>query len=132
MVSKVFLDINIVLDMLSPQRPNHKYHKKLLEKLSSCEVFISEDMISTIYYIAKEKRKVLDFFELVIQEWSIVPFGEKVIRESIRFARENDADLEDILQCFCAKEHGCEVLLTSDKKFVKCGIELQSYDEFVE
>ena len=130
-MNKVFLDTNIILDILSPSRPNHCYSERLLKKLANCEVYISEDMISTIYYVVKEKHKVLSFFELVLQEWHVVPFGENVIKKSLLFAKQQGVDLEDTMQCLCAKEYGCEVLLTNDKKFIDCGVELQNYDQFL-
>lgn len=130
-MNKIFLDTNIILDILSPKRPNHKYHKDLIQKLFEYEVFISEDMLSTIYYIVREKQQVLDFLSIILQEWNIVSFGEDVIKQAIKYVRQNGGDLEDALQCFCAKRYGCDILLTSDKKFVNCGIELLSYDEFL-
>ena len=35
------------------------------------------------YYIAKEKQRVLDFFNVILKEWDIVSFGKSVIIEAI-------------------------------------------------
>ncbi len=53
----IFLDINIVLDMLNPQRVNNKQAIKLWNMLivNKYTIMISEDMLSTIFYINKDK-----------------------------------------------------------------------------
>jgi predicted nucleic acid-binding protein len=43
----------------------------------------------------------------------------------------NSLDLEDILQCLCAKENGCDVLITNDKKFYDCDIKIMTIKEFL-
>ncbi len=51
--------------------------------------------------------------------------------ENSDFSIKNKTDLEDTLQCFCAKENNCNIFLTSDKKFIDCGIKIQNYKEFL-
>ena len=134
MANKIFLDTNIVLDLLESSRKNHQNALQLMRYLidNSWEIYISEDMLSTIYYVAKDKRTVLLFIEKVIlTDWNVLSFGKSVIKNATRFALEKDCDLEDALQCFCAKECGCGIFLTSDKKFIDCGIEILDYNGFL-
>lgn len=51
--SNIFLDTNIVLDIIDSSRVNHPLAKELwkLLVLNECKIMISEDMLSTIYYI---------------------------------------------------------------------------------
>ena len=58
-------------------------------------------------------------------------FFKNIIKNAIDLSLEKNLDLEDILQCFCAKENGCSLFLTSDKKFVDCGIKIVNYNEFL-
>lgn len=60
-----------------------------------------------------------------------MPFGKDVIEESIDFAIKNGSDLEDTLQCMCVKKQACDIFLTSDKKFVDCGITAMTYNQFL-
>jgi len=39
--------------------------------------------------------------------------------------------LEDTLQCLCAKENDCDMLITSDKHFYNCGMKIQTASEFL-
>ncbi|WP_197972050.1 type II toxin-antitoxin system VapC family toxin [Nitrosophilus labii] len=131
MKSKIFLDTNIVLDILIKKRLNHKYRKTLIDRLLDYEVYISEDMLSTFYYITKDKEKTLKFFQAVLNDWHIVPFGKNVIKSAIAYALKHNRDLEDTLQCFCAKENKCEIFLTNDKKFIDCGVKILDYEGFL-
>jgi predicted nucleic acid-binding protein len=40
-------------------------------------------------------------------------------------------DFEDVVQCLAAKTNGCGVLVTNDKQFTQCGIEIMNSSEFL-
>ena len=131
---KIFLDANIILDFLNQSRTDHKKAKELIYylELEDYDIIISEDMITNIYYINKDKQKVLSFINnVMLENWHIVSFGVDVIKKATEFCIKNNTDLEDTLQCFCAKENNCTIFLTSDKKFIDCGIKIQTYSEFL-
>ena len=131
---RIFLDTNIVADIIQKARPNHKNSMELLEYLilNNYEICISEDMITTLYYILKDKKTTLGFLEnLVFIDWTILIFGEKVLKNAVKLSLEENIDLEDTLQCLCAKENDCEVLVTNDKKFYDCGIKIMTTQEYL-
>ncbi len=132
--TKIYFDTNIVLDMIDPSRHNHSKSIQLLKKfgLQEYQMYISEDMLSTIYYISKDKTSTLEFFEnIIFIDWSILAFGTNVIKNATQEALQKNLDLEDVLQCLCAKENGCQVLITNDKKFHDCGIEILTAETFL-
>ena len=134
MGSRVFLDTNIVLDFIILNRKNSHLAKRVLSRIMKLdyEIFISEDIISTTYYIAKNhKKETIKFFIEALNFWHIIPFGKNVLRNSFEFSLKYNTDLEDTLQCFCAKENGC-FLLTNDKKFIDCGVEIVTYEKFLD
>ena len=133
MNKNIFLDINIVIDIIDEARKEHYKSKDMLIKLIEDEykVYISEDMISTVYYILRGNTQVLYFFKKILEQWHVVPFGEDIIKNSIDYTIANGGDLEDTLQCFCAKKHKCSLFLTNDKKFIECGIDIIDYDKFL-
>jgi len=131
----IYLDTNIVLDILDKQRKNHQTAFLLLEKLiyQNYTIAISEDMLSTIYYISKDKKRALEFFEFIIaNNWKIVNFGINIILEAIKISKDSNSDFEDILQCLTAKNIDAKYLITNDKKFINCGISILTPDEFLE
>ena len=131
-MQKVFLDTNIILDFLDKKRPYHENATRLISMLigEKTEIYISEDMLSTIFYIIKDKKRVLLFFEMITKRWFVVPYGRELINEAIGVCLENKGqDLEDTLQCLCAKQNNCTFVITSDKGFVDCGVEVLGYEQ---
>jgi predicted nucleic acid-binding protein len=89
-------------------------------------------MLSTIFYINKNNKYTLEFFNLISNRWNIVPFGTKVIKNAIDLSLKKNLDLEDVLQCLCAKENNCDTFITNDKRFCDCGVHIMSCDEFLD
>ena len=132
--TKVFFDINIVLDIIDPTRTHHSKAKELWKILvtSKSKILISEDILSTVFYINNDNKYTLEFFQLIQKRWKIVPFGKKVIKNAIDLSIKNKLDLEDVLQCLCARESGCTVFITNDNKFYDCGLSIQKSDGFLQ
>ena len=130
---KIFLDTNIVLDFLNADRIKHKISVQLIETLvsNSYQIIISEDMLSTIFYLSKNKQQTLSNLNIIQQEWYISVFGEDVIKNAIDLSITNNLDLEDTLQCLCAKQNNCDALITNDKYFYDCGMKIQTANEFL-
>jgi predicted nucleic acid-binding protein len=132
-VNKIFLDINIVLDLIDTTRKGHLDAQNILKYVigNDIEIAISEDMLSTIFYIIKDKKSVLNFFKVIKDDWDIIPFGKNVIEGALDICIQNDYDLEDVMQCLCAKENACDVLITNDRDFCSCGIECMNAGKFL-
>ena len=131
MANKIFLDTNIVVDIIDKSRSKHKKALEFLEYLifEDYTICISEDMLTTLFYILKDKKNTLIFFEnLVFVDWSVLTFGLDTIKLATRLSLEYDLDLEDVLQCLCAKENGCDVLITNDKKFYDCDMQIATIE----
>lgn len=133
-MTKIFFDINIVLDIIDPVRSHHSKAKELWKTLvtNQSQILISEDMLSTIFYINKDNKYTLEFFRIIQKRWQIVPFGKDVIKNAIDLSIKNNLDLEDVLQCLCAKENGCAIFITNDNKFYDCGLPIKKVDEFLQ
>lgn len=131
---RLFLDVNVVVDLLVATRALHRPTKELIAylTLNEYEIIISEDMLTTIFYLVKDKEKVLEFFKVIQKRWSIASFGEELISEAIELSLEQKSDFEDTIQCLCPKANGCEIIITSDKRFFDCGLEILDTDGFME
>jgi predicted nucleic acid-binding protein len=132
-MNKIFLDINVVLDLINPSRERHNTSIKLLNLLirRKYQIVISEDCISTVFYISNNKSKVLKFFLKIQHNWIISKFGSIVINDALNLSLAKNLDLEDILQCLCAKNNNCDVFITSDTNFHNCGIKIQTPQDFI-
>ena len=130
----VFFDTNIIADIIDPSRKNHDVSLELLELLvlKDYDICISEDMLTTLFYILKDKEQTLLFFkDLIFIDWKILIFGLDIIKKATTLSLEKQLDLEDTLQCLCAKENDCIALITNDKGFYHCGVEIYSPTEFL-
>ncbi len=134
MDKKIFLDTNIVADIIDAKRANHTQALKVMEKLIEDDicVYISEDILTTLFYISKSKAQTLEFFKnVILVDWEIVNFGKSTLQEGIDIALQEGVDLEDTLQCLCAKHNRCETILTNDSKFYDCGLTLMGIEQFL-
>lgn len=135
-MNSIFVDANILLDLIDIKRSRHYKSKYVLKRLLSnnFRIGISEDMISNIYYIAKrakvDEQKLLNFLQFWIDNVEVLFFGNIVIQKSLAFCKKNlYSDLEDVMQSLCAKENGFECILTEDNEFVRGIIEIKNIDE---
>ena len=130
---KIFLDINVVIDFIESSRARHHKAVELFQYLTINDyaIHISEDMLTTIYYISRNKRGVLGFLKNIVNEWHVLCFGQDIIKTGLDLAAQDNLDLEDVLQCLCARKNRCEVFITNDNKFYDCGLLVQTVDEFL-
>jgi len=126
----IFLDTNIVADMIDPKRRYHPQAMELLKRLmlGAYRIVISEDMVTTLYYISQDKQATLAFLEhIVYVDWEVVPFGTELLQKATQHAMKEVCDLEDTLQCLCAAKEGCSMVVTEDSGFVACGVKIMDY-----
>lgn len=131
---KLFIDTNVIIDFLKPTRPKHKVAIALFDYLIKAkhQIVISEDVVTTIFYLAKtEKLQALHFLKSIQSKWLVLPFGKKTINQALDLSLEKNLDLEDTLQCLCAKNNQCDVLITNDKYFYDYGVKIQSASKFL-
>ncbi len=132
--NNIFLDINVVVDFIESSRGRHQKAVELIQYLTINDyvIHISEDMLTTIYYTAKNKKGALSFLKNIVDDWRVLSFGQTIVKKAINLSLKHELDLDDVLQCLCAREHGCAVFITSDNKFYDCGLPVQKVDEFLQ
>jgi len=133
--NKLFIDTNIILDILDEKRISHNSSKKFMQNCLSDEITmaISDDIITTVYYIAQktvERNALLEFINFLNKNFIILSFDNHVIDEAIKNCLENSTyDFEDTLQAVCAKTNNYKTIITNDKRFPKIdGIKLIQTD----
>lgn len=134
---RIFLDTNILLDFLDDKRPQHNSANIFFDRVifQEEELIISEDILTTVYYIAKKnipRKKLLAFFEMILDKIIIVSFQREVVKKSIRLCQKNNKlDFEDVLQAVCAEKYDCDTIITNDKKFPKLKIPVKTTKDFL-
>lgn len=121
MNKKVFIDSDIVLDLLSKREPFYEYAAEVftLGDTKKIELITTSLVFANVYYILRkivgiEKAKeLLRKLRLMI---SVVPVEEKIIDLALN---SSFSDFEDSLQYFTARENGIKILLTRNIKDYK-------------
>ncbi len=132
-MKKIFVDTNILVDLLADRKPFSKYAVEIFNSAENKKVklFTSSHSIATTYYLLK---KFIDDSSLrktllgLIEYMTIISVDTEVLTKGLR---SNQKDFEDSIQIYCATTidkidcivtrnvkdfKGCEILvLTPDE-----------------
>ena len=134
---RLFLDTNIIVDLLDIRRSNSAFSLKVLEVavFNNFEIAISEDILTTVYYVTKKeiaRKKLLSFFEMIDDEFNVLNFKKGVVKKAIKLCQKNGKlDFEDVLQAVCAEKNNCDMIITNDKKFPQLKIPVMTIKDFL-
>ena len=120
MVSKVFLDANILLD-LTLKRNDHEKARYIIElaEVNKLQLFISTSIVHILghyltQYYGHEKAKQL-ILELLVNI-TVIDISHEVILTALH---SKIADIEDALQYYTAIDYKLDYFISQDKKLKK-------------
>ncbi|EPD29171.1 Predicted nucleic acid-binding protein, contains PIN domain [Capnocytophaga granulosa] len=134
-MKKIFVDTNILLDLLFQRRGFFLDAKRLFNysKSRNIDIFISAISINTIYYLLQKKftkEHSKHLLEYIYDITDILPFDENII---FLAHQSSFKDLEDAFQYFTAKEHHIPLLITRNlKDFAVEDLSVLSPQQFLE
>ena len=113
---KIFLDVNVILDVLADREPWAEDAAMLLSLLESDEIegVVAAHSITTLYYLASRhltRKKATGALVELLKLVSIAPVDQDVILKALSLGW---SDFEDAVQGVCAIEAGAEFLITRD------------------
>lgn len=136
MHKNIFIDANVLLDLFEDKRPFHHDSTYVMSQLFSnyeCELFISSDMISNIFYILKNHYKygfgnTLDVIDKISKAYTVHGVSSDDISLSIDICKQHIfKDYEDALQYICAINEDCTLIVTNNPKdFKNSSIEVKT------
>lgn len=120
-MEKVFVDTNIVIDLLAKRQPFYRDAQELftLSDKKEIQLQISSLTFANAYYsIAKhyksgDSKKILAKFKVLVD---VLPLEDKAIELALSSDFE---DFEDGLQYFIALDYECDVIITRNQKDFK-------------
>lgn len=120
-MEKVFVDTNIVIDLLAKREPFYKDAQDLftLSDKKEIKLQISSLSFANAYYsIVKhhksvDAKKYLSKFKVLVE---ILPLEDKAIELALA---SDFGDFEDGLQYFIAMDYECDIIVTRNKKDFK-------------
>jgi len=135
-MKKVFVDTNIVIDLLSRREPFYREAANLfsLADKNKIELSISSLTIANTSYVLLRQvdtiktKSILRKLKLIVK---ILPLDDKIVGLTL-----NDAtfsDFEDGLQYFTALENGQDLIITRNlKDFKKSKLPIMTAKQFIE
>jgi len=133
-VEKIFVDSDIVMDLLSGKQPHYEYAAELfsLADQGSLKLYVSSLTFANVNYIlsrqlsATQARKMLLKFKTLI---NVLAVNDKIVDLSLA---SDFHDFEDAIQYNTAIENGITTLLTRNlKDFKKAEISILTAQQFL-
>jgi len=137
MSKNIFVDANILIDIMGISRPFHKESLKTMHWLikEGCKLFTSCDIMTTVYYIntRENKKQALQNIMYINTLCHVIEFSNDEITQTCELMlKDRDyTDLEDTIQYILALKEDCELILTNDKNFVSKEIPTISSEKFL-
>jgi predicted nucleic acid-binding protein len=134
MTENIFVDTDVIFDLLAKREPFYKYSAKLFTHADKKEltICVSSLCFGNLNYIlskqksATEARKILSRFKVLVK---VLPVDDKVVELALN---SDFRDFEDAIQYYCAIENGIKVLITRNlKDFKHARIPVLTAEEFV-
>lgn len=132
---KVLLDTNILLDLVTPSRPDHKAANALLEKCTEEAIrgYVLASSLKDFYYIGRRynadylRRAAIKEF---MQVFEVLPLKRITIDVALNL---QEPDLEDSMVLSAAYLEGIDIICTRDKAgFLSSGIKKMNTMELLE
>ena len=115
---KVFIDTNILLDVLAERKPFYNMACRICELIEKGKLrgYLSASSITDIFYIIKKclgRQLAYETVEKLMMVFGIVSIPETDIRKALKVGLR---DFEDGLQLVCAKKIKAGYLITRNKE----------------
>jgi predicted nucleic acid-binding protein len=132
-MKKIFVDTNILVDLLADRKPFSKYAVEIFSAAENDKVklFTSSHSIATTYYLLKKfiadsslRKTLLGLMEYI----TVIPVDTEVLTKGLR---SKQRDFEDAIQIFCASTiEKIDCIVTRNvKDFKGCEILVLTPDE---
>jgi predicted nucleic acid-binding protein len=103
-MKKLFLDTNILVDLIADRKPYSKYVIQIFLKaeLKEIQLFTSSHSIATTHYLLKKyisEKELRDVLYNLLDYVTVVPVDIDILKKGLR---SNHKDFEDSIQILCA------------------------------
>jgi predicted nucleic acid-binding protein len=103
-MKKVFIDTNIIIDLIADRKPFSKYAIEIFKKAEEKKVklFTSSHSIVTTHYLLKkylEEKSLRDVLINLLEYLTVIPVNVDILKKGLRSKHK---DFEDAIQIICA------------------------------
>jgi len=131
-MKKIFLDTNILIDLIVERQPHLTTLQETLPYLNPSQIYLSTLSIHIIYYVLKIKKdsKLDKRVQTVCSKINLVPLTPSITLQAINTYL---TDFEDTLQYYSALDQDCDYILTRNiKDFNKLKKQISSDTQIVD
>lgn len=134
MKARIFIDTNVMLDLLGEREPYYNDIAKIasLADIGEIAMIASSLSYATVFYLlsknegAEKVKEKLRKFKIISE---IAQLDDLIIEKGLN---SNFTDFEDALQYNCALQSECDILITRNQKdFKNSSIPVMSAKEFI-
>ncbi len=134
-MKKIFVDTNIIVDLIADRRPFSKFAIEIFSKAQDkkLKLYTSSHSIATTHYLLKnyiEEKELRNVLYNLLDYIQVIPVDLDVIKKGLKSKHK---DFEDAIQMLCAysiEKMDC-IVTRNSKDFRDCEIPVLSPDEFV-
>ena len=134
-MKKVFVDTNIIVDLIADRKPFSKFAIEIFNKAEKkeLELFTSSHSITSTHYLLKKylsEKDLRDILYNLLDYLTVIPVDVDVLKKGLRSKHK---DFEDSIQIFCASTvEKIDCIVTRNvKDFKNSVIPIFTPDEFV-
>jgi predicted nucleic acid-binding protein len=133
-VKNVFIDSDIILDLLAKREPHYIFAAKLFTLIDQSKIigYTSPIVFANLHYLLRKitsNSSALKSLRKLKTLINILPVDERVIEQALN---SNFTDFEDAIQYFTAVNNGINILLTINKiDYKKSKISIDTAEEFL-
>jgi predicted nucleic acid-binding protein len=119
---KAFIDTNVLLDILLPNRPSHNASRLVLQaaKMHLLDIQISTQSLTDTEYILSRNgidfKVFADLTYWLLNNVSVDGPNSLQLRDALT---AHSGDFEDDFQYAFAEDCDCDILITGDRKFIQ-------------
>jgi len=134
MNSKIFIDSDIILDLLCKRVPHYEYAAEVftLGDYRKIELVTTSVVYANVFYLLRKIlgiEKAKEYLRKLRIMVGVIPVDEKIVDLALN---SKFSDFEDGLQYFTARENGITILLTRNiRDYKEDDIVVQTPEEFI-
>lgn len=131
-MKKIFIDTNIIIDLLADRKPFSKYANELFTKAESkkLKLFASDISIVNTHYLLKkyiDEKELRSIISNLIDYITVIPVDTTIIKKALK---SKNKDFEDAIQMICASSANVDCIVTRNiRDFKEAEIPVLSPDQ---
>lgn len=134
-MKKVFVDTNILVDLITDRRPFSKFAIQIFSKVEERKIklYMSSHSIATTHYLLKkyiDEKELRDILHNILDYLNVVAIDQDVIKKGLRSKHKDFEDAIQIISAYSIEKLDC-IVTRNIKDFKGAEILVLTPDELI-